>query len=131
MPVPIAPNPYYQTTPINYGYGYGPVYPYSQLPMQPSVQTTAQTPVQPPAQQNRQVIQMIPVDSIEEVKSYPVSSTTYFFDKVNPVFYIKDPTSLRIFDYTERDTNQNQNDSKYVTREEFDKLYKMVDDLTK
>ena len=121
MPVPNIPNPYYQNAPINYGYG--PAYPYSQPPVQ--------VPVQPPVQQNRQVIQMIPVDSIEEVKSYPVSSTTYYFDKVNPAFYIKDTTSLRIFDYTERDTNQNQNDSKYVTREEFDKLYKMVDDLTK
>lgn len=133
MPAPInAYNPqgYYTNNP-GYNQPGWPVpgqYPYVAQPY-PYPQTAQQQMTAQPQQQSRQVLQMIPVDGIEQVKSYPTAEATYFFDKQEPVFYIKDATSLRVFDYVER--NQNESKVEYVTKAEFEELKKMLDDLTK
>ncbi len=53
------------------------------------------------------------------------------FDSSLPVFYTKKDGVLRVFDYKERIQNENTAKGDYVTRQEFDELKKMLDDLTK
>lgn len=82
-----------------------------------------------PQPSQNQMIQMIPVDSIDEVMAVQVNTPTYFFDKKLPVFYQRDMTGVRIFDYVERG-KQTENE-KPVTRAEFEELKKLIDELTK
>jgi len=70
------------------------------------------------------------VRGINEAASYPANKPILLMDANDPVFYIKDPNGLRVFDYKER--VQSDNASKdYVTRSEFEELKKMLDELTK
>lgn len=125
MPAPINPQAFYANNAMGVGNGYQ-VPQYAQPTMYPQMANPYQQP-----QQQKQFIQMIPVRGQKEVENYPTVEPTYFFDAEEPVFYIKDATGLRIFDYKERGKNQNESTKvEYVTKEEFDKLYKLVDDLT-
>lgn len=69
----------------------------------------------------------------------PPNSRALLLDSESPVFYIKVtdmsgmPQPLRIFDYTERVATASLpavDESNYVTRNEFNDLRKMIDDLT-
>lgn len=73
---------------------------------------------------------MIFVRGINEAANYPANQPVLLMDANDPVFYIKDQTSLRVFDYTERNQNAN-NGTEYVTKKEFDELKKLIDELTK
>ena len=81
-------------------------------------------------------------------KSYMVGAgqSVLLMDSDESCFYIKTadasgmPLPLRVFDYKERNTQQANkentsehsfNNNNYVTREEFDDLKKLIDDLTK
>lgn len=73
-------------------------------------------------------------------KAYPIApgSTVLLMDSESSVFYIKSsdatgiPQPLRTFDYTERvQETAKEASNDYVTREEFNELKKMLDDLTK
>ena len=70
------------------------------------------------------------VRGINEAATYPADKPVLLFDATEPVFYIKDHSSLRVFDYTERNQNAN-NGTEYVTKKEFDELKKLIDELTK
>jgi hypothetical protein len=70
------------------------------------------------------------VRGINEAASYPAVKPVLLMDATEPVFYIKDHSSLRVFDYTERNQNAN-NGTEYVTKKEFDELKKLIDELTK
>ena len=73
---------------------------------------------------------MIFVRGINEAANYPANQPVLLMDANDPVFYIKDQTGLRVFDYTERNQNAN-NGTEYVTKKEFDELKKLIDELTK
>ena len=73
---------------------------------------------------------MIFVRGINEAANYPTVQPVLLMDANDPVFYIKDQNSLRVFDYTERIQN-GKNSSDFVTRSEFEELKKMLDELTK
>lgn len=60
----------------------------------------------------------------------PANQPVLLMDANDPVFYIKDQSSLRVFDYTERNQN-GSNSTKYVTKQEFNELKKLIDELTK
>lgn len=73
-------------------------------------------------------------------KAYPVppGNTVLLMDSESSIFYIKStdssgiPQPLRTFEYTERtQTVIEEKEKDYVTREEFDDLKKLLDDLTK
>jgi hypothetical protein len=70
------------------------------------------------------------VRGINEAATYPADKPVLLLDATEPVFYIKDHSSLRVFDYTERNQNAN-NGTEYVTKKEFDELKKLIDELTK
>lgn len=80
--------------------------------------------------QNNQQGSMIFVRGINEAANYPTVQPVLLMDANDPVFYIKDQNSLRVFDYTERIQN-GKNSSDFVTRSEFEELKKMLDELTK
>jgi hypothetical protein len=73
---------------------------------------------------------MIFVRGINEAANYPAVQPVLLMDATDSVFYIKDQSGLRVFDYTERNKNAN-NGSEYVTKKEFDELKKLIDELTK
>ena len=73
---------------------------------------------------------MIFVRGINEAATYPADKPVLLLDATEPVFYIKDHSSLRVFDYTERNQN-GSNSTEYVTKQEFNELKKIIDDLTK
>ena len=75
-------------------------------------------------------------------RAYSVApgNTILLMDSEDSVFYIKStdssgiPQPLRICDYTERVTapaTEETPNANYVSREEFDELKKLIDDLTK
>lgn len=74
-------------------------------------------------------------------KAYPVApgNTVLLMDSESSVFYIKStdasgiPQPLRTFDYSERIEAKAEEvaNANYVTRDEFDELKKLIDDLTK
>ncbi len=73
---------------------------------------------------------MIFVRGINEAANYPAVQPVLLMDATEPVFYIKDHSSLRVFDYTERNQN-GSNSTEYVTKQEFNELKKLIDELTK
>lgn len=73
---------------------------------------------------------MIFVRGINEAATYPANKPVLLMDANDPVFYIKDQSSLRVFDYTERNQN-GSNSTEYVTKQEFNELKKLIDELTK
>lgn len=73
---------------------------------------------------------MIFVRGINEAANYPAVQPVLLMDANDPVFYIKDQSSLRVFDYTERNQN-GSNSTEYVTKQEFNELKKLIDELTK
>ena len=73
---------------------------------------------------------MIFVRGINEAANFPAVNPVLLMDATEPVFYIKDHSSLRVFDYTERNQN-GSNSTEYVTKQEFNELKKIIDDLTK
>ena len=86
------------------------------------------TPYQPTQEPKSNT--MIFVRGINEAANYPANQPVLLMDANDPVFYIKDQNSLRVFDYKERIQNGN-NTSDFVTRSEFEELKKMLDELTK
>lgn len=70
------------------------------------------------------------VRGINEAANYPANQPVLLMDATEPVFYIKDQYSLRVFDYTERNQN-GSNSTEYVTKQEFNELKKLIDELTK
>ena len=121
MPAPINPQAYYTN---NTGH---PLPQQAQMPQFPqhSYQQTYQ-PQQMPRQQSTRVF----VRGIREAEEYP-GDDIVMFDSSDPVFYTKKDGVLRVFDYTERIQNANTAKGDYVTRQEFDELKKMLDELTK
>lgn len=97
--------------------------PYYAAPMNPQ---PAYQPPQP--QQSGDGIKF--VDGIKKAEEYPVApgNAVVLMDKNEPVFYIKDASGVKIYDYTER---QAPKQPEYVTKEEFDELKKLLEDLTK
>lgn len=118
--------------------------PQVQPPMDRLAQLQAQQyqmnqPMQQPAQANQSLIY---VQGEAAAKSWMVGAgqSVLLMDSENPVFYIKSadasgiPLPLRVFDYTERNQNMQQNapqaanpaqidlDGKYVTRAEYEAL---------
>lgn len=101
----------------------------------------AQQPMQQPAAQNQQIIW---VQGEEGAKAYMVAAgnSVLLMDSETSTFYIKTtdnsgmPQPLRIFDYTERKTQQKQavqektETKDYVTREEFEALAAKFETLT-
>lgn len=73
---------------------------------------------------------MIFVRGINEAANYPAVQPVLLMDATDPVFYIKDQSGLRVFDYKERIQN-GSNTSEFVTKKEFDELKKLIDELTK
>lgn len=73
---------------------------------------------------------MIFVRGINEAANFPAVNPVLLMDATDPVFYIKDHSSLRVFDYTERNQNAS-NSTEYVTKQEFNELKKLIDELTK
>jgi len=73
---------------------------------------------------------MIFVRGINEAANFPAVNPVLLMDATEPVFYIKDHSSLRVFDYTERNQN-GSNSTEYVTKQEFNELKKLIDELTK
>lgn len=61
------------------------------------------TPYQQPQEPKSNT--MIFVRGINEAANYPANQPVLLMDATDPVFYIKDQTSLRVFDYTERNQN--------------------------
>lgn len=90
------------------------------------------TPLQTwtPNYQQPQQGTMIFVRGINEAANYPAVQPVLLMDANDSVFYIKDQTSLRVFDYTERNQN-GSNSTEYVTKQEFNELKKLIDELTK
>lgn len=73
---------------------------------------------------------MIFVRGINEAANYPAVQPVLLMDATESVFYIKDQSGLRVFDYTERNQN-GSNSNEYVTKKEFDELKKLIEELTK
>lgn len=73
---------------------------------------------------------MIFVRGINEAANYPAVQPVLLMDATESVFYIKDQSGLRVFDYTERNQN-GSNSTEYVTKQEFNELKKLIDELTK
>lgn len=73
---------------------------------------------------------MIFVRGINEAANYPAVQPVLLMDATDPVFYIKDQSGLRVFDYTERNQN-GSNSTEFVTKQEFNELKKLIDELTK
>lgn len=73
---------------------------------------------------------MIFVRGINEALNYPAVQPVLLMDATEHVFYIKDHSSFRVFDYTERNQN-GSNSTEYVTKQEFNELKKLIDELTK
>lgn len=73
---------------------------------------------------------MIFVRGINEAANYPAVQPVLLMDATDSVFYIKDQSGLRVFDYTERNQN-GSNSTEYVTKQEFNELKKLIDELTK
>lgn len=109
------------------------MYPYSASPY-PSAQA-----VQP---QQQSSLLTVFVSSEEEVNMYPVAAgvTVLLISFNMRKFYLKAtgkngiPEPLRVFNFNEEDSQTaatlvNQNDGKYVGRDEFDALTKKLDDI--
>ena len=104
-------------------------YPNSATPtINPSAYTGTAFGQQVQEQQNSNTIKF--VRGINEAATFPADKPVLLLDATEPVFYIKDYSSLRVFDYTERNQNAN-NGTEYVTKKEFNELKKMIDELTK
>ena len=88
------------------------------------------TPLQTWTPNYQQQGSMIFVRGINEAANYPANQPVLLMDATDPVFYIKDQTGLRVFDYTERIQN-GSNSTEYVTKQEFNELKKLIDELTK
>lgn len=90
------------------------------------------TPIQSwtPGYQQPQQGSMIFVRGINEAANYPAVQPVLLMDASDSVFYIKDQSGLRVFDYTERNQN-GSNSTEYVTKQEFNELKKLIEDLTK
>lgn len=117
-----------------------------QYPMQPTFQPYQQPVIQPQMMQPRQP-DMIWVQGEAGAKAYMVgpNQRVMLWDQDNPVVYIKTAdasgmTSLRILDYTERGSEQQNNtlgvvkvDPEYVTREDLaaleDKFQRQINRL--
>lgn len=127
----------------NYQQPYPPqLYPYAASPY-PSAQAAAQTyQVQPQPQQQQSSLLTVFVSSEEEVNMYPVAAgvTVLLISFNMRKFYLKAtgkngiPEPLRVFNFNEEDSQTaatlvNQNDGKYVGRDEFDALTKKLDDI--
>lgn len=93
----------------------------------PNTQQTT-NPYQPVQEPNSNT--MIFVRGINEAANYPANKPVLLMDATDPVFYIKDQSGLRVFDYTERIQN-GSNSTEYVTKQEFNELKKLIDELTK
>jgi len=91
--------------------------------------TPLQTWTPTPSYQNQQGT-MIFVRGINEAANYPAVQPVLLMDATESVFYIKDQSGLRVFDYTERNQN-GSNSTEYVTKQEFNELKKLIDELTK
>ena len=124
----------------NYQQPYPPqLYPYTASPY-PSTQAAAQTYQMQPQQQSS--LLTVFVSSEEEVNMYPVAAgvTVILISFNMGKFYLKStgkngvPEPIRKFSFSEDaavssvQTN-NQNDGKYVGRDEFDALTKKLDDI--
>jgi hypothetical protein len=121
MAAPINPQAYYTN---NTGY---------QIPQQAQIPQFPQYAYQQPYQTQqmpRQQSTRVFVRGIREAEEYP-GDDIVMFDSSDPVFYTKKDGVLRVFDYTERIQNTNTAKGDYVTRQEFDELKKMLDELTK
>lgn len=117
-----------------------------QYPMQPTFQPYQQPVIQPQMMQPRQP-DMIWVQGEAGAKAYMVgpNQRVVLWDQDNPVVYIKTAdasgmTTLRILDYTERGSEQQNNtlgvvkvDPEYVTREDLaaleDKFQRQINRL--
>lgn len=125
----------------NYPQPYPPqlYHPYS-ASLYPSTQMAPQTYQVQPQQQSS--LLTVFVSSEEEVNMYPVAAgvTVLLISFNMRKFYLKAtgkngiPEPLRVFNFNEEDaqtaaTLVNQNDGKYVGRDEFDALTKKLDDI--
>lgn len=88
------------------------------------------TPLQTWTPSYQQQGSMIFVRGINEAANYPAVQPVLLMDANDSVFYIKDQSGLRVFDYTERNQN-GSNSVEYVTKQEFNELKKLIDELTK
>lgn len=74
---------------------------------------------------------VIGLASIEEVKAYPMppSSRFPFFSTVEDVCWIKSTDSNGAYTIITFDMERREEPSEYVTREEYDKLLKMLEEM--
>lgn len=137
----------------NYYGGYQPVY--YQPPMQDQLAQLRQTQFQQPIQSAQTPTMQFPVSNQQPdtsgivwvqgeagAKAYLVApgASVMLMDSEKNTFYLKSsdqsgmPMPLRIFDYTERTSNdklQNPSENEYVTRKEFEDLTARIEDLSK
>lgn len=125
--------------------GYGQVgYPYNGYASQVNTQMPNMNAYQPQPQvqpQQQSVASgIIWVQGEQGAKGYPVApgNSVLLMDTEDQVFYIKTtdyngvPQPLKIYEYAERVvTDSQKQDSEYVSRNEFEELKKLIEELTK
>lgn len=121
--------------------GYGQGYPYyNGYGQQANTQVPNMMNFQPAPQQQSVASGIIWVQGEQGAKGYPVApgNSVLLMDTEDQVFYIKTtdnngvPQPLKIYDYTERIIKEPQTQSSdYVSRNEFEELKKMIEELTK
>lgn len=108
------------------------------MPPQQQFSSVTTPAVVPSQQQPQNSILTVFVNSEEEVNFYPVAAgVTVMLVSFNlGKFYLKStgkngvPEPLRVFDFTEEAiATQNQNETKFVSQEDFDALSKKLDTL--
>lgn len=112
---------------------YQPTYTQPQMIPQQAIQPTYS---QQPQQQNGSTIQWVSGEAGAKAFAVAPNQSVLLMDSESSTFYIKSadasgmPLPLRIFDYTERNTNQNveqpqiqkhTEDPEYITRDEFER----------
>lgn len=122
--------------------GYGQGYPYyNWYGSQANTQAPNMANYQPVSQPQQSVASgIIWVQGEQGAKGYPVApgNSVLLMDTEDQVFYIKTtdsngvPQPLKIYDYTERVVKEPQNQNpEFVSRNEFEELKKMIEELTK